>query len=133
MNVKFIFIDDEPDILNIVRLKLRKLNKVDGVEVVLLETAKEFAEFIAKDDSEIVSVISDINMPDNDVLDRLNEHSSKYRFALSYLCSAYDSSEFKDMMEKYNVEYFFKKPLNIDDLKKKLLDDLNSRGIHIEY
>ena len=132
MNVKLVFIDDEQDILNILRLKLRKLQKVDGVDVVLLESAKEFEEFITNDQSEVVSVISDINMPDNNVLDVLKNNTEKYRFVLTYLCSAYDSSEFQDMIAEYNVEFFFKKPLNIDDLKKRLLDDLASRGIHIE-
>ena len=74
MNVKLVFIDDEQDILNILRLKLRKLQKVDGVDIVLLESAKEFEEFIMNDQSEVVSVISDINMPDNNVLDVLKKH-----------------------------------------------------------
>ena len=132
MKVKLVFIDDEIDILNIIRLKMRKIHKLENVEVVLLESAKEFHAFIKSDDSDVVSIISDINMPDNDVLDRLQEHSSKYRFVLSYLCSAYDSSGFQEMMDRYNIEFFFKKPLNIDDLKEKLLQDLEERGIRIQ-
>ncbi len=133
MNVKMVFIDDEEDILNILRLKFRKLKNHPTIGVELFGSAEEFESFIEQDASDVAVIVSDINMPNNNVLDNLVKHKDKYKFVLSYLCSAYSQDAYTEMMEKYNVEFFFKKPLNIEDLKAKLLDDLKERGIDTEH
>ena len=128
-----VFIDDEEDILNILRLKFRKLKNHPTIGVELFGSAEEFESFIEQDASDVAVIVSDINMPNNNVLDNLVKHKDKYKFVLSYLCSAYSQDAYTEMMEKYNVEFFFKKPLNIEDLKAKLLDDLKERGIDTEH
>lgn len=133
MRVKIIFIDDEEDILNILRLKFRKMKDHPVIGVELLGSAEEFEDFIINDDSDVISVISDINMPNNNVLDNLKKYKDRYNFVITYLCSAYSQDEYEDMMTEYNIEFFFKKPLDIADLKARILDDLKQRGINTDH
>ncbi len=131
MNTDIVFIDDEDDILNLVRLRFRKLAKADGVNLHLFSTSADFEEYIKDTKADVVSIISDINMPNNNVLVSLDSEKSRFKFALAYLCSAYDQDEYVDMIENHDIKFFFKKPLNIDFIKDRILSDLTERGVHL--
>lgn len=129
MRTDIIFIDDEEDILNLVRLRFRKLAKTEDIKLHLFSRSIDFENYIRESDAEVVSIISDINMPNNNVLTTLDDEKSKFRFALAYLCSAYDQDEYQEMINNHDIQFFFKKPLNIDFIKERIITDLNERGI----
>ena len=131
MKTDIIFIDDEEDILNLIRLRFRKLSKSENANVHLFSTSKDFEEYIKGTDADVVSVISDINMPENNVLSSLKSEKNKFRFSLTYLCSAYDQDEYKEMIEENDIQFFFKKPLNIDLIKERIVNDLDERGVKL--
>jgi len=131
LKTDIVFIDDEEDILNLIRLRFRKLSKIENVNVHLFATSKEFEEYISSTDADVVSIISDINMPDNKVLSSLDDEKNKFRFSLAYLCSAYDQDEYKDMIDRHDIQFFFKKPLNIDLIKDRIVTDLGERGVKL--
>ena len=129
MNTDIIFIDDEEDILNLIRLKFRKVFKKSNLNLNLFQTARDFEAYIKTSEADVLSIVSDINMPDNNVLELIKEYRDNFRFVLVYLCSAYDQDQFKDMIEDNNVKFFFKKPLDIDNIKDRLIFDLDERGV----
>jgi DNA-binding NtrC family response regulator len=129
LKTDIVFIDDEEDILNLVRLRFRKIAKLENVQLHLFSKSVDFEEYIKGTDAEVVSIISDINMPNNNVLPTLDDERGKFRFALAYLCSAYDQEEYQEMINNHDIQFFFKKPLNIDFIKERIMNDLNERGI----
>lgn len=131
MRTDIVFIDDEEDILNLIRLRFRKIAKQEGLKLHLFSTSADFETYIKEAESDVVAVISDINMPNNRVLESLESEKEKFKFSLTYLCSAYDQDEYKDMIDDFNIKFFFRKPLNIEHIKEKVLGDLEERGVRI--
>ena len=131
MSIDIVFIDDEEDILNLVRLRFRKLAKIDGVNIHLFSNSPDFEDYIKTTNAQVVSVITDINMPNNKVLNTLEDQRSRFRFSLTYLCSAYDQSDYQEMISAHSIIHFFKKPLNIESIRDKILGDLEERGVKI--
>lgn len=129
MKTDIVFIDDEEDILNLIRLRFRRIAKIEDVNVLLFSRSCDFEDYIKKSEADVVSVISDINMPENKVLETLDVEKPKFRFTLAYLCSAYDQDEYKEMIDAHDIQFFFKKPLNIDLIRERITTDLNERGV----
>lgn len=130
MRVDLIFIDDEQDILNLLRLRFKKIETAD-VKLLLFSTSKEFEDYIVKTDAKSICLVTDINMPNNKVLKTLEQNKQKFSHVFTYLCSAYDQGEYEEMMSMHDVQFFFKKPLLLNEMKDRIIRDLLEVGIKI--
>lgn len=130
MNLALVFIDDEEDILNLVRLRFRKLIS-ENTKLYLFSSSLDFEKFIDEVECPNVAIVTDINMPNNKVLKKLEENRCRFQNVISYFCSAYDQAEFQDMMDAHKVKRFFKKPLSLEAMKDTIINDLEEIGIKI--
>lgn len=130
MRVDLVFIDDEQDILNLLRLRFKKIEN-DKVKLLLFATSKEFEDYIGATDAKSICLVTDINMPNNKVLKTLEENRTKFSHVFTYLCSAYDQGEYEEMMSRHDVQFFFKKPLLLNEMKDRIIRDLLDAGIKI--
>lgn len=130
MRVDLVFIDDEQDILNLLRLRFKKVES-DKVKLLLFATSKEFEDYIGTTDAKSLCLVTDINMPNNKVLKTLTANRAKFSHVFTYLCSAYDQGEYEEMMALHDVQFFFKKPLLLNEMKDRIIKDLLDAGIKI--
>lgn len=130
MKLDLIFIDDEHDILNLIRLRFKRLEN-ENTKLFLFSSSKEFEEYILTANAQALCLVTDINMPNNKVLSTLEENRKKFEVIYTYLCSAYDQSEYEGMMTKHEVMHFFKKPLLLNEMKDRIIKDLEEGGIKI--
>jgi CheY-like chemotaxis protein len=131
---KVLFVDDCEDVINMMRLFFEEEEEDGDLEIKLALSGKEALDILAKDEgAEILVVVSDINMPEMDGFELLEIVKNKYDYITQYMCSAYGRQDYKDRASLIGVKRFFNKPLDINELKHALKDDLSEHGQEVKF
>ena len=127
MNI--LVVDDEADIQPLFRQRFRKETKSGEVTFHFALSAAEAVTYLESGASEVVLILSDVNMPGMSGLDLLQHIRESHRTAPPFvmMITAYgDETNFRRAMQ-LGADDFLTKPLDFKLLKEKL-KDLNTHG-----
>ena len=117
--IKILFVDDEPDLVPLIRQKFRAQVRAGEVALVFAADGVEALEHL-NNDLDIEVVVTDINMPRMDGLTLLGEIGELGRRTRAVVVTAYgDMENIRTAMNKGAFD-FLTKPIDMDDLQVTL-------------
>lgn len=119
--MKILIVDDERDVEDLFRQKLRKEIRSGAIELKFAFSGKEALDILASENPpKVVYVFSDINMPGMSGLEMLDIIKERFPQIQVSMISAYgDDANYKKAMES-GAKEFFTKPVNFENLKKEI-------------
>lgn len=125
--IHIVVVDDEADTHLLYKLKFKKFfAALGGVKLVSFLSAIDCLNYLRVADAPKVDLImSDINMPEMDGFELLQEVRKMHPTLLFYVVSAYESSEFRSRAEQLGAQRFLSKPVDFHTLGEALKSDLN--------
>lgn len=124
--MKILVVDDEPDIKTLFEQRFRREIRSGELDFSFAYSGEEALEFISVHFSEIVLILSDINMPGMSGIELLRRIRSKHPAAppVIMMITAYNDDENFNQAKKYGADDFLNKPIDFMALKQKLLQSL---------
>lgn len=119
--MKILIVDDERDVEDLFRQKLRKEIKSGQLELVFAFSGQEALEILGSENPpQVVYVFSDINMPGMSGLEMLAVIKEKFPQIHVSMVSAYGDSENYNKAISSGAKGFFTKPVDFESLKKEI-------------
>ncbi|QNL52326.1 response regulator [Olivibacter sp. SDN3] len=127
--MKILVVDDEIDVQPLFRQRFRKETKKGDLSLDFASSGEEALAYLAKKASEVVLILSDINMPGMSGLDLLRHIRHTYEGTPPYvmMITAYGDDENHQQSIHLGADDFLTKPLDFNLLKDKL-KNLNEHG-----
>lgn len=127
--MKILIVDDERDVEDLFRQKLRKEIRSGILELEFAFSGNEALEILASENPpKVVYVFSDINMPGMSGLEMLEIIKNKFPHIQVSMISAYgDDENYKRAMES-GAKEFFTKPVNFENLKLEIAEIARSNS-----
>ena len=122
--MKILVVDDEPDVQPLFRQKFRKEISNGEVDFSFALSGEEAVSYLQEHDSEVVLILSDINMPGMsglDLLRRIREKHATTPPAVMMITAYSDEHNYQQAMQ-FGANDFLTKPLDFTVLKSKLLN-----------
>lgn len=121
--MKILIVDDERDVEDLFRQKLRKEIKSGQLELVFAFSGQDALEILGSEHPpQVVYVFSDINMPGMSGLEMLTIIKQKFPQIHVSMVSAYGDSENYNKAISSGAKGFFTKPVDFESLKKEILN-----------
>ena len=125
-NARVLIVDDEPSMRDMLRIVLRK----DGYDV---HVASNGREAVAALEHEVFDLLlTDIRLPDVDGVQVLREAKARNRDIVALMMTAYASTETAVEALRLGAADYFTKPFNMDELRLKVRQHLESRRLRVE-
>lgn len=120
--MKVLVVDDEADVKPLFLQRFRKEIKNGEIQFSFALTGEEALTYLHQHDSEIVLILSDINMPGMSGLDLLKEIRHEHLSAPPYvmMITAYGDEENYQQAMQNGANDFLTKPVDFINLKEKL-------------
>ena len=120
--IKILVVDDEADVQPLFQQRFRKELRAHELEFDFALSGEEALDFMKKEHSEIVLILSDINMPGMSGIEllskiRLNYHEPE---PVVMMITAYGDEENRRQAIENSANDFLTKPLDFNLLKEKL-------------
>jgi DNA-binding NtrC family response regulator len=121
--MKILIVDDERDVEDLFRQKLRKEIKSGQLELVFAFSGNEALEILGSENPpKVVYVFSDINMPGMSGLEMLEIVKSRFPHIQVSMISAYGDADNYNKAMKSGAKGFFTKPVDFESLKKEIAE-----------
>lgn len=124
--MKILVVDDEEDVKSLFEQKFRREIRAGQFEFSFAYSGEEALRFLAQHPSEVVMILSDINMPGMSGIELLRsirrEHPSAPPQVM--MITAYGDSANHDQAMELGADDFLTKPVNFTELKEKLLNTI---------
>lgn len=119
--MKILIVDDELDVEDLFRQKLRKEIRSGMLELEFAFSGKQALEILASEHPpKVVYVFSDINMPGMSGLEMLEIIRTRFPQIQVSMISAYgDEANYKKAKES-GAKEFYTKPVNFENLKQEI-------------
>lgn len=120
--MKVLVVDDEADVQPLFLQRFRREIKNGEVEFSFALSGEEAFAFLESHPSEVILILSDINMPGMSGIDLLRRIRALYALAppAVMMVTAYGDEENYQQAMKYGADDFLTKPLDFNALKEKL-------------
>lgn len=119
--MKILIVDDERDVEDLFRQKLRKEIRSGQLELVFAFSGQEAVEILGSENPpQVVYVFSDINMPGMSGLEMLAIVKERFPQIHVSMVSAYGDSENYNKAINSGAKGFFTKPVDFESLKKEI-------------
>ncbi|MCU0402753.1 MAG: response regulator [Algoriphagus sp.] len=119
--MKILIVDDERDVEDLFRQKLRKEIRSGQLELVFAFSGQEALEILGSENPpQVVYVFSDINMPGMSGLEMLAIVKERFPQIHVSMVSAYGDSENYNKAINSGAKGFFTKPVDFESLKKEI-------------
>jgi two-component system chemotaxis response regulator CheY len=120
--IKILVVDDEADVQPLFQQRFRKELRAHELEFDFALSGEEALDYMKKEHSEIVLILSDINMPGMSGIEllskiRLNYHEPE---PVVMMITAYGDEENRRQAIQNGANDFLTKPLDFNLLKEKL-------------
>lgn len=124
--MKILVVDDEEDVKSLFEQKFRKEIRSAQFEFSFAFSGEEALQFMAEHPSEVVMILSDINMPGMSGIELLKTIRKDFPAAPPQvmMITAYGDSNNHYQAMKLGADDFLTKPVNFVELKEKLLKTL---------
>jgi len=120
--MKILVVDDEADVQPLFLQRFRKEIKNGEIEFNFAQSGEEAMSFLAVNHSEVILILSDINMPGMTGLELLDKirHTYEKPPPVVMMITAYGDDENYQKSMELGADYFLTKPLDFNNLKEKL-------------
>jgi CheY-like chemotaxis protein len=120
--IKILVVDDEADVQPLFLQRFRKELRAHELEFDFALSGEEALEFMKKEHSEIVLILSDINMPGMSGIELLSKIRLNYHEPdpVVMMITAYGDDENRRQAIQNGANDFLTKPLDFNLLKEKL-------------
>lgn len=120
--MKVLVVDDEIDVQPLFKQRFRKETKKGDLSLDFASSGEEAVAYLAQKASEVVLILSDINMPGMSGLDLLQHIRNTYEGTPPYfmMITAYGDDESYRQSINLGADDFLTKPLDFNLLKDKL-------------
>ena len=118
--MKFLVVDDEPDVEALFKLKFRKEIREGIFEFDFAFSGEEALSHLDDIYPDVGFVLSDINMPGMTGLELLRRIKSKNESLPVYMMTAYSSDEYRRQAEAHGSDGYIVKPVDFELLKALL-------------
>lgn len=120
--IKILVVDDEADVQPLFEQRFRKELRAHELEFDFALSGEEALEFMKKESSEIVLILSDINMPGMSGIELLSKirHNYHDHEPVVMMITAYGDEENRRQAIENGANDFLTKPLDFNLLKEKL-------------
>ncbi|MGI4750211.1 MAG: response regulator [Janthinobacterium lividum] len=120
--MKILVVDDEADVQPLFMQRFRKEIKNGEIKFSFALSGEEALDYLHEHFSEIVLILSDINMPGMSGLDLLKEIRHEHLSAPPYvmMVTAYSDEESYNQAMQNGANDFLTKPVDFTSLKEKL-------------
>lgn len=120
--IKILVVDDEADVQPLFLQRFRRELRAHELEFDFALSGEEALEFMKKEHSEIVLILSDINMPGMSGIELLSKIRLKYHEPdpVVMMITAYGDEENRRQAIENGANDFLTKPLDFNLLKEKL-------------
>lgn len=120
--INVLVVDDERDVELLFRQRFRKEIRAGDVVLDFVFSGEEALDFLSDHRTDIVLVLSDINMPGMNGLDLLKEIKSMPPPPPLPVCmmTAYESSDYRHRAQQLGCDDYLTKPLDFSDLKRRI-------------
>ena len=125
-NARLLVVDDEPSMRDMLRIVLRK----DGYDVHVASNGREAVAALEQDVFDLV--LTDIRLPDFDGVQVLREAKARNPDIVALTMTAYASTETAVEALRLGAADYFTKPFNMDELRLKVRQHLESRRLRVE-
>jgi len=124
--MKILVVDDEEDVKSLFEQKFRKEIRNAQFEFSFAFSGEQALNFLADHPSEVVMILSDINMPGMSGIELLKTIRKEFPAAPPQvmMITAYGDRENHDQAMELGADDFLTKPVNFIELKEKLLKTL---------
>jgi CheY-like chemotaxis protein len=121
MTVSILVVDDEPDVAELFRQRFRREAR-QGTYVMHFASSGEDALSKLNNgvDSQLIVILSDINMPGMDGLTLLGEIKRRWPELPVMMVTAYGDDERRRRANEYGAAEFITKPVDFEMLKERL-------------
>jgi len=121
--LNIIAVDDEEDVAALYRVYFKKEVKKGIVKLTCLTSGKECLEVLATEEGkETDLILCDINMPEMDGFQVLEQVREVYPEITVFMVSAYDSEEYLGRASELGSDNYFTKPVDFVKLKNKIFE-----------
>jgi two-component system chemotaxis response regulator CheY len=120
--MKILVVDDEADVQPLFLQRFRKEIKSGEIEFNFAQSGEEAMSFLALNHSEVILILSDINMPGMTGLELLDKirHTYEKPPPVVMMITAYGDDENYQKSMELGANDFLTKPLDFNNLKEKL-------------
>lgn len=124
--MKILVVDDEQDIRTLFEQRFRREIRGGELDFSFAYSGEEALAYINGHFSEIVLILSDINMPGMSGIELLRRIRTMYPIAppIVMMITAYNDEENYNQAKKYGADDFLNKPIDFVNLKQKLTESL---------
>ena len=123
LTTKILVVDDEADVEPLFLQRFRKEIKTEAVSFAFAHSGEEALNYLSSHPSEVILILSDINMPGMSGLDLLNHIRHDYTAPpppVVMMVTAYGDEQNREQAIKGGANDFLTKPLDFNLLKEKL-------------
>ena len=119
--MKIMVVDDEEDIKLLFKYKFKKEISEHSIDFSFKLSAIEAIEYLQNEkNSDLVLILSDINMPGMTGLELLKFLKEKYPEIKVFIITAYGDRKNFDKAMEFGADDFITKPINFNELKEKM-------------
>ena len=118
MNI--LVVDDEKAIERLFTQRFRKEIRAGKLTLLFANNGEEALEIFTSSKTEVVMILSDINMPGMSGLELLQQIRQNDSEITIYMISAYENDEYSRRSSELGANGFIPKPLDFEGLKKLL-------------
>jgi len=120
--MKVLVVDDEPDVQPLFLQRFRREIRNGEVDFTFSQSGEDAFSYLVQHPSEVILILSDINMPGMSGLDLLQRIRAKYEAAppTIMMITAYGDEENYQQAMRWGANDFLTKPLDFNILKEKL-------------
>ncbi len=121
--MKILVVDDEEDVKSLFEQKFRREIRGGQFEFSFAFSGEEALKFLDNHPSEVVMILSDINMPGMSGIELLKRIRTDHPSAPPQvmMITAYGDAANHDQAMQLGADDFLTKPVNFNELKEKLL------------
>jgi CheY-like chemotaxis protein len=132
--MQILVVDDEPDVQPLFEQRFRKEIRSGEILLAFAHSGEQALTYLAEHASEVILILSDINMPGMSGLELLRRIRVSYAIPppVIMMITAYSDEQNYRQAMNYGANDFLTKPLNFAELKEKLknIDYQQNSGLH---
>ncbi|MBM4159046.1 MAG: response regulator [Ignavibacteria bacterium] len=123
--MKILVVDDEKDIEPLFNQKFRPELKNNKLRFEFAFSGEDAVKYLSeKNVSDIVLILSDINMPGMNGFELLEKIKDKFPQIKVFMITAYDDDEKQKKASKLGADMYLTKPINFENLKKEIFKNV---------
>ena len=123
MMISILVVDDEPDVAELFKRKFRRELRGENYVMNFAQSGEEALQILdAGIEPQVMLILSDINMPGMNGIDLLKESKARWPDLPVVMITAYGDPESRRRAYDGGAMDFVTKPIDFDELKRKIED-----------